>query len=90
MLPIIASSSKEEISQQDIEELTNLAFKSRYWKQGTCLKGKDNELFVYVLKNIISDILGLTLNVDMDSFSQHAKKEERIADKPKQALFTEK
>ena len=83
-------SSKEEISQQDIEELTNLAFKSRYWKQGTCLKGKDSELFVYVLKNIISDILGLTLNVDMDSFSQHAKKEERIADKPKQALFTEK
>ena len=82
-------SSKEEISQQDIEELTNLAFKSRYWKQGTCLMGKDSEQFVNVLKNIILDILGLTLNVDMNSFSQHAKKEERIADKPKQVLPSE-
>lgn len=82
-------SNKEEISQQDIDELANLAFKSRYWKQGTCLMGKDSEQFVNVLKNIILDILGLTLNVDMNSFSQHAKKEERIADKPKQVLSTE-
>ena len=43
--------NKEDISEQEIEELTQLAFKSRYWKQETSLKSEDSELFIYVLKN---------------------------------------
>lgn len=67
---------KEEISEQEIEELTQLAFKRRYWKQDTSLKSEDSELFIYVLKNIISDILGLKLNINTESFAKQAKKEE--------------
>ena len=68
--------NKEDISEQEIEELTQLAFKSRYWKQETSLKSEDSELFIYVLKNIISDILGLKLNINTESFAKQAKKEE--------------
>ena len=82
--------SKEEVTPQDIEELTGLAFKSRYWKQGTSLKGKDSELFINVLKSIMSDILGLTLDVDMESFSKQAKQVELIAATPKEVTLTEK
>ena len=82
--------NKEEITPQDIEELTGLAFKGRYWKQGTSLKGKDSELFINVLKSIMSDILGLTLNVDMESFSKQAKQVELIAATPKEVTLTEK
>ena len=42
------SHNKEDISEQEIEELTQLAFKSRYWKQETSLKSEDSELFIYV------------------------------------------
>ena len=82
--------NKEEVTPKDIEELTGLAFKSRYWKQGTSLKGKDSELFINVLKSIMSDILGLTLNVDMESFSKQAKQVELIAATPKEVTLTEK
>lgn len=81
---------EEEVTPQDIEELTSLAFKARYWKQGTSLKGKDSELFIYVLKCIMSDILGLTLDVDMESFSKQAKQVELIAATPKEVTLTEK
>ena len=70
---------KEEITAEDIEGLTNLAFKNRYWKQGSMLKGADSELFVSVLKNIISEMLGITLDIDTSSFTQQAKKEEESA-----------
>ncbi len=69
--------NKEDISEQEIEELTQLAFKSRYWKQETSLKSEDSELFIYVLKNIISDILGLKLDINTESFAKQAKKEEK-------------
>lgn len=69
--------NKEDISEQEIEELTQLAFKSRYWKQETSLKSKDSELFIYVLKNIISEILGLKLDINAESFAKQAKKEEK-------------
>lgn len=82
--------NKEEVTPQDIEELTGLAFKGRYWKQGTSLKGKDSELFINVLKSIMSDILGLTLDVDMESFSKQAKQVELIAATPKEVTLTEK
>lgn len=69
--------NKEDISEQEIEELTQLAFKSRYWKQETSLKSEDSELFIYVLKNIISEILGLKLDINAESFAKQAKKEEK-------------
>lgn len=69
--------NKEDISEQEIEELTQLAFKSRYWKQETSLKSEDSELFIYVLKNIISEILGLKLGINAESFAKQAKKEEK-------------
>lgn len=83
-------SGKDNISSDDMEALTNLAFKNRYWKQGSSLKGKDSELFVFVLKNILLDILGITLNIDTDSFSQQARKEELIAATPKEVKLTTK
>lgn len=83
-------SGKDNISSDDMEALTNLAFKNRYWKQGASLKGKDSELFVFVLKNILSDILGITLDIDTDSFSQQARKEELIAITPKEITLTSK
>lgn len=86
----IRLSGKDNISPDDMEALTNLAFKDRYWKQGTSLKGKDSELFVFVLKNIISDILGITLDIDTASFSQQARKEELIAATPKEVTLTAK
>lgn len=69
--------NKEDISEQEIEELTQLAFKSRYWKQETSLKSEDSKLFIYVLKNIISEILGLKLDINAESFAKQAKKEEK-------------
>lgn len=72
--------NKEEITAEDIEGLTNLAFKSRYWKQGDSLKGADCELFVFILKSVITEILGITLDIDTTSFTEQAqKKEEQIA-----------
>lgn len=38
----------------------------------------------------MSDILGLTLNVDMESFSKQAKQVELIAATPKEVTLTEK
>lgn len=73
----IRLANKEDISEQEIEELTQLAFKSRYWKQETSLKSEDSELFIYVLKNIISEILGLKLDINAESFAKQAKKEEK-------------
>ena len=68
--------NKEDISEQEIEELTQLAFKSRYWKQETSLKSKDSELFIYVLKNIISEILGLKLDINAESFAKRTAKKD--------------
>ena len=79
---------KAELTQEDIEDLSHLAFKSRYWKQGNSLKGKDSKLFIDVLKNILSDILGLTLNVDTDAFSKQARKEELVASMPKEITLS--
>ena len=62
--------------------MTQLAFKSRYWKQETSLKSKDSELFIYVLKNIISEILGLKLDINAESFAKQAKKEEKKTTTP--------
>ena len=40
-------------------------------------ESEDSELFIYVLKNIISEILGLKLNINAESFAKQAKKEEK-------------
>lgn len=79
---------KAELTQEDIDDLSHLAFKSRYWKQGNSLKGKDSKLFINVLKNILSDILDLTLNVDTDTFSKQARKEELVASLPKEITLS--
>lgn len=76
------------MTQEDIDDLSHLAFKSRYWKQGNSLKGKDSKLFINVLKNILSDILDLTLNVDTDTFSKQARKEELVASLPKEITLS--
>lgn len=68
--------NKEEITAEDIEGLTNLAFKNRYWKQGDSLKGADSELFVFILKSVITEILGITLDIDTNSFTEQAQKKE--------------
>ena len=47
--------NKEDNSEQEIEELPQLAFKSRYWKQETSLKSEDSELgqlFNLLFRNI--------------------------------------
>lgn len=56
----------------------------------TSLKGKDSELFIFVLKNIISDILGINLDFDAVSFTMQAKKKELMAATPDGISLTEK
>lgn len=51
-------------------------------RQETSLKSKDSELFIYVLKNIISEILGLKLDINAESFAKQAKKEEKKTTTP--------
>lgn len=83
--------NKEEITAEDIEGLTNLAFKNRYWKQGDSLKGADSELFVFILKSVITEILGITLDIDTNSFTEQAqKKEEQNAANNLQKKATQK
>ena len=83
-------SGKDNITKEEQDDLINLSFKKRYWKMESSLKGKDSELFIFVLKNIISDILGIHLDFDTDSFTQQAKKEELIAATPKGVTLSEK
>lgn len=83
-------SGKTGLTTEEIEDLISLSFKKRYWKMETSLKGKDSELFIFVLKNIISDILGIHLDIDTTSFTLQAKKEELIAATPEGITLTEK
>ena len=83
-------SGKTDVAKEELEDLINLSFKKRYWKMETSLKGKDSELFIFVLKNIISDILGISLDIDTTSFTMQAKKEELIAATPEGITLTEK
>lgn len=81
---------KTEVTQEEQDDLISLSFKKRYWKMETSLKGKDSELFIFVLKNIISDILGINLDFDAASFTKKAKKEELMAATPEGITLTEK
>lgn len=81
---------KDNISEEELDELISLSFKKRYWKMETSLKGKDSELFIFVLKNIISDILGINLDFDAVSFTMQAKKKELMAATPDGISLTEK
>lgn len=83
-------SGKDEVTKEELDDLINLSFKKRYWKMETSLKGKDSELFVFVLKNIISDILGINLDIDLESFTMKVKKEELKAATPESITLTEK
>lgn len=81
---------KAEVTKEQLDDLISLSFKKRYWKMETSLKGKDSELFIFVLKSIISDILGINLDIDTTSFTLLAKKEELIAATPEGITLTEK
>lgn len=83
-------SGKDDVTQEQLDDLIKLSLKKRYWKMETSLKGKDSELFIFVLKNIISDILGISLDIDTASFTMQAKKEELIATTPEGVTLTEK
>lgn len=83
-------SGKAEVTKEQLDDLISLSFKKRYWKMETSLKGKDSELFIFVIKNIISDILGINLDIDTATFTMQAKKEELIASTPKGITLTEK
>ena len=83
-------SGKNDVTKEELDDLLNLSFKKRYWKLETSLKGRDSELFIFVLKNIISDILGINLDIDTTSFALQAKKEELIAATPEGITLTEK
>lgn len=81
---------KAEVTKEQLDDLISLSFKKRYWKMETSLKGKDSELFIFVLKSIISDILGINLDIDTNSFTLLAKKEELIAATLEGITLTEK
>jgi len=83
-------SGKEDLTKEELDDLISLSFKKRYWKLETSLKGKDSELFIFVLKNIISDILGIHLDIDTASFTSQVKKEELIAATPEGIDLTDK
>lgn len=84
------SGKEEDVTKEQLDDLINLSFKKRYWKMETSLKGKDSELFIFILKNIISDVLGIHLDIDAASFALQAKKKELIAATPKGITLTEK
>lgn len=83
-------SGKADLTKEEQDDLISLSFKKRYWKLETSLKGNDSELFIFVLKNIISDILGIHLDIDTASFTSQVKKEELIAATPESISLTEK
>lgn len=80
----------DEVTKEQVDDLINLSFKKRYWKMETSLKGKDSELFIFVLKNIISDILGINLDIDTDSFAMQVKKKELMSATPEGITLSEK